>query len=101
MGARHRTKRQDERDERSASGDRVCEERDGDVAPARRSAMMPEPTTAASSMAVPSASATQARIASCCEVIPSHRATSATTPDGRQPLEIARATGHIRIQALE
>ena len=52
-----RAERQDERDEGRAGRERVREERDRDVPPASRSPMIPEPTTVASSSAVPAHSA--------------------------------------------
>ena len=56
--ARDRAEREDQRDEPRARRERVGEQRDRDVPAARaRSPMMPEPTTVASSSAVPTASA--------------------------------------------
>jgi len=53
MRARHRRKDQDQHDQHRAGGDRIGEQRERDVSAASFSAMMPEPTIAASRKALP------------------------------------------------
>jgi len=61
MGDRYGRKDRDEHDEDGAGRDSIAEKRDGLITAASRSAMMPEPTTVATRIAVPSPSARSRR----------------------------------------